>query len=127
MVIENWPDKTDGHWLAARIYKKINRDDEAISELEIVKRLDPDDRISREYLAGEYVRAGRILEGVREFSKTIPQARRAIMVTALILTAIFLVVLIWVAFLVRGVLAPDRSRAARRRKDHDADLQDSGG
>lgn len=103
-----WPDKSEGHRLAARLHLRNGDQERAVKAYEAVRRLDPDGDIDSEELAAQYVRSGRILDGVKELARGRDDVRRFLVLSSLILTGVFLLAAVGVAVAVRAALSRDR-------------------
>lgn len=107
-IRERWPDRSEGHELAARLYLRKGEQDLALEAYEKVRMLDPDGGITSEDLASFYLRSGRVLDAVREITRGREDVRRILVVSSLILTGVFLAAAVGVAFAVRAALRRDR-------------------
>lgn len=107
-IRSRWPDKSEGHRLAARLHLRNGDQERAVKAYEAVRRLDPDGDIDSEDLAAHYLRSGRILDGVRELARGREEVKRFLVLSSLVLTGVFLLAAVGVAVAVRAALSRDR-------------------
>lgn len=106
-ALKQWPNRAEPHYYAAKLYRARNEHSAAAREMKIVQRLDPYTDVS-DSLAQDYARSGNVLGSLRQMSKTKPGFREAIAVVAAVLTGVFLLGIVGVSVLVRGLLNRDR-------------------
>lgn len=102
-ALRNWPNRSECHLRAADIYRTQKRFDKAAEEMETVVELDSNDG-NRRMLADDYLRAGKVVESIREMATADDGIRRSIITFALVLSGVFLLGVLGMAALVKILL-----------------------
>ena len=107
-ALKRWPDRSECHLLAAVLYRRWKQYDHAAEELRTVQRYDPQASGIHELLAHDYMRAGKIVEAVREMARADDTLRKGMVTFSVVLSGIFVFVAMAVGLLAYLALRPER-------------------
>lgn len=107
-VLKRWPNRSDCHALAARVYRAREEYAKAAAEYRIAENLDPDAYVDHKFLAKQDIRAGNVAGALRELAVGDSNARRGAVFFSLSLVCVFLAGVLVVAVLIRSALRPER-------------------